>query len=270
VLVLIGVGFALLLLLNNAIKTILKRERVGFIDMLLVFLTVLTLVLALVAEPAQSANAQTAQVVLYTGIGIALAGLVMFVLERVHGMRRFGTRGVLGVGAGALLALATFSVPLTSEALAFPTPTPIQVAQIAQPTSAQTQQIQSATPRRTSSAAAATTQPTLTTTATPTERPTQPATSTPTRWVYSSATPLPTATLPTPCLATTDYNLRLRAEPDREAETLVVIPFSTTITIYGRNEGSTWWFAQYEDQAGWVDGEFITRSVSCDELPVQE
>ena len=258
-LVLIGLGFAALFLLNNVIKTILKRERVGFIDMLLAFLAVLTLVLALVAEPVQATESQVSQLVLYAGVGIAIAGLVMIILERVHGLKRFGTRGILGIGTGIMLALATFSVPFSSEALAFPTPTPIQVAQLVQATAPSTQQ------SRPTITPTTTLEPTATATTTP--RPTLPATPSPTRWTYSTMTPVPTSTLPTPCLATVDYNLRLRVEPDRDAETLLVIPFSTTITISGRNEDATWWFAQHEGQSGWVDGEFITRSASCNALP---
>jgi uncharacterized protein YraI len=66
-----------------------------------------------------------------------------------------------------------------------------------------------------------------------------------------------------------DFNLRLRVQPSRDAETLTIIPFSTTVTVFGRNADSTWWYVQHQGQAGWVDGEFITRSVSCDDLPVQ-
>jgi uncharacterized protein YraI len=66
-----------------------------------------------------------------------------------------------------------------------------------------------------------------------------------------------------------DYNLNLRAEPNFESAVLLVIPFDSTITLFGRSADSTWWLTEYENQAGWVSGEFIRLSDSCAELPVR-
>lgn len=78
-------------------------------------------------------------------------------------------------------------------------------------------------------------------------------------------TPRPT----TMCLASVNYNLRLRTEPSRDADTILVIPYATTIELYGRNADSTWWFTTYEDQEGWVDGEFLMVSAACSDLPAR-
>jgi hypothetical protein len=83
-----------------------------------------------------------------------------------------------------------------------------------------------------------------------------------------------TAAPPTPrpaevCLASVNYNLRLRTEPSRDADTILVIPYATTIDLFGRNSDSTWWFTAYEGQEGWVDGEFLTLSASCANLPAR-
>ncbi len=117
----------------------------------------------------------------------------------------------------------------------------------------------------------ATAAPTLTATRTPTltrtPRPSPSATATRQRFATPTATMTPT--LPNPCLALVDYNLNIRAAPNFDAEVLVVVPFNSTITLFARSEDSTWWLTIYEDQEGWVSGEFIRVSDSCMELPVR-
>lgn len=106
--------------------------------------------------------------------------------------------------------------------------------------------------------------PTLTRTPRPTESPT------PARQLFSTRTPTLTPTLPDPCLATVDFNLNLRSEPDVEtSEVLAVIPFDTAVPVFAANDDRTWWYVRYDDQAGWVDGEFISRTAACDDLPVR-
>lgn len=115
----------------------------------------------------------------------------------------------------------------------------------------------------------ATVTPSRTPTATRTERPTE--TPSPTRERFSTSTPTLTPTLPNPCLASVDFNLNLRSEPDAEAsEVLAVIPFDTVVSVSGTNEDRTWWYVQYEGQAGWVDGEFVSTTAACDDLPVRQ
>jgi uncharacterized protein YraI len=63
--------------------------------------------------------------------------------------------------------------------------------------------------------------------------------------------------------------LRLRTAPNADAETLLVIPFATTIELYARNNDSTWWQTVFDGQTGWVDGEFVTVSAACSALPAQ-
>jgi uncharacterized protein YgiM (DUF1202 family) len=66
-----------------------------------------------------------------------------------------------------------------------------------------------------------------------------------------------------------DFNLNLRAEPNTSAEVLDVIPFGTAVSVFATNTDRTWWYVQYNSQAGWVDGSYITRTVSCDSLPAR-
>lgn len=91
----------------------------------------------------------------------------------------------------------------------------------------------------------------------------------PTREPFATRTPLPTATEPTPCLATVEYNLRLREAPNTDAETLLVIPFTSVIMLYGRSSDGAWWLAEFESQRGWVDGQYLTLSSACTNLPVR-
>lgn len=262
-LILIGVSAAVLFLLDVLIKTLLRRERVGFLDWTLAILATALMVAAMTFNQLQTeADQSWTQIVLVTGAGVAAVGLATLILEVVRKQRVLASRGLLTLGVGGLMALSTFSVPATAETLAFPTLTPIQIAQLGVSTAgapsatpiAPTRALPSATPSR------------------PTQTPLPSATFMPTAtpWTFATRTPLPTPTEVTPCLATTDFNLRLRAAPDRESETLLVIPFGTVIEVYGRNEGASWWYADYEDQSGWLDGEFLTRSANCDTLPVRE
>lgn len=261
-LILIGVAAAVLFILNVVLKALLRRERVGFVDWTLAILATALMVAAMTVNQLQpEADLSWSQIALVTGAAVAIVGFVSLILEAVRKQGILASRGLLALGVGVLMALSTFSVPVTAEQLAFPTLTPIQVAQVAASTVAApsatriapTRVVPTATPQP----------PTLTPLPSATRMPTA------TPWTFVTRTPLPTPTNVRPCLATTDFNLRLRAAPDREAETLVVIPFGTVVEVYGRNEASTWWYADFEEQSGWMDGEFLTRSANCDGLPVR-
>jgi uncharacterized protein YraI len=63
------------------------------------------------------------------------------------------------------------------------------------------------------------------------------------------------------------YNLRLRALPDPESDTLLVIPYTTTVELYGRSADSTWWLSIFDGQSGWVDGAYLMLSGACSTLP---
>lgn len=118
--------------------------------------------------------------------------------------------------------------------------------------------------------------PTITPTYTPSRTPTPTVTrtprptesSTPTRVRFVTDTPTATATLPNPCIATTSFNVNMRDFPDLEdTEVLIVIPFETVITVFAPNEDGTWWYAQYENEVGWISDEFIRTTSACNDLP---
>lgn len=88
----------------------------------------------------------------------------------------------------------------------------------------------------------------------------------------ASATPTSAPTTSAPsmtCIATTAYNLRLRALPSTDAETLDTIPFSTAILLSFRTSDSAWWQTEYNGQTGWVDGEFLLLGQACANLPIR-
>lgn len=71
------------------------------------------------------------------------------------------------------------------------------------------------------------------------------------------------------CMATTAYNLRLRALPSTESETLTTIPFNTVVMLAARTADSSWWQTGYDGQTGWVDGAYLLLSQACASLPIR-
>jgi hypothetical protein len=69
------------------------------------------------------------------------------------------------------------------------------------------------------------------------------------------------------CIASVDFNLRLRRAPSRDAETILVIPYTTVLELTAQNSDGAWFATTYDGQTGWVDGTFLTRAASCANLP---
>ncbi|MCA9909612.1 MAG: hypothetical protein KC519_13235, partial [Anaerolineae bacterium] len=173
-LALFGILFAALFLINNLAKTIMRRARISFWDLLLAFLAALLLGLGLLSEQLNGANS-TALANIIVIVGIVMAGfsfvLMLFELRRPEKLRQ--SRGILGLGIGILVALSAISIPLTAANFTVPTPTPIQLA--ARPEVSQTY-VTTPTRQTPTAAPSATPEPSATATLTPTPR----ATSTPT------------------------------------------------------------------------------------------
>jgi hypothetical protein len=257
--------FALLYIVNAIIQIIRQKTRIGFVQTWLAFLVV-GLPLAGLVSNRLSDNPIPLERTLALGIavGLIVLSLILLLMELRRPERLKQSRGLLGIGAGVLIAVATFSVPAIADyafAAVQPTSTPlIIVSGSAEITSEPGADPVTSTPSRTPT-------PTATVTSSPTRRPTAVATVTPTRYQFVTRTPLPTATLPSPCLALANFNLNLRAQPEADAEVLATIPFNNTITLFGRSADSIWWYGEYEGDAGWVKGEFLALSTSCDALP---
>ncbi len=260
-----GVIFAALFALNNLIKTIFRRPKIGFFDILLTFMTTLVLLVGLIlTQTRANADPRAGQVVTVAGAALAAFSLLILLLELFRPQRLKGSRGVLGMYAGLLLMLASVGVPLA--ATRFPTPTPVAQA-VSAPSTASPTARATQTPRPTATPAATDT-PEPSNTPRPTETPSA------TRYHYSTRTPPPTPTLVTPCVASVEYNLRLRAAPDHDAETLLTIPYGSTVELYAKGaateNGGRWWLTTYDGQEGWVDGQYMLVSAACDRLPERD
>jgi len=56
----------------------------------------------------------------------------------------------------------------------------------------------------------------------------------------------------------TRVNANLRAAPSGDAEILTVIPFSTELTVLGRNAGNNWVQVNFNNQIGWLSSGTLT------------
>jgi len=263
-LVLAGALFALFFILIAIIRTLRQSTKITFVELLLAFLAAL-LPLAGVIEGSMGDTPapQPLRMATLMGAVLVVAGLVIALLELRREQKLKQSRGIFSVGIGALVVLATFTVPITSRQILLPalaTVTPIDVAAIQiTPTLAGPTHTATAVP-----SATATATPTMTRTPRPT------GTATATLYVFVTSTPLPTSTLPSPCLALTKFNVNLRAKPEANATVEVTIPFDNTVSLYGRSEDSVWWYGEYEGKQGWLKAEFLSLTASCDKLPIQK
>jgi hypothetical protein len=258
-----GGVFALLLNINLFLQFFRHTPKIGFTHMLLAFMVALVSLWAMITNQLRD---EPLLLLDRIAIGIALLviipGFVGLLLELRRPERLKGSRGVLGIGVGLLVGISSVTVPLIASntlAAVRATPTPLIVAAADEAT----EEVETDEPTFTP-----TTTLTPTWTSTPTATRIQPTlTPTATRFRFSTRTPVPTATLTNPCVALTLYNVNLRAEPDTESDLVATIPFNLSVLLYGRNDDSTWWFGEYEGQSGWLNGEFLTLSASCSDLP---
>ena len=112
-----GAVFGLLFVLNSILRAAQGREKVSFFETLLAFLALVFPVLALVNN---SASAQPLRMVNMTAIGIGVVlvviSLITFLVERRNAGRPLAQRrGILGIGLGLLLVVATFVVPVATK-----------------------------------------------------------------------------------------------------------------------------------------------------------
>ena len=71
----------------------------------------------------------------------------------------------------------------------------------------------------------------------------------------------------TTCIITPIYNLNLRDAPNTDGKIYLSIPFSTQVTADGHTSDN-WYSVTYNDQKGWVSGEYVATDGQCDKLPV--
>jgi hypothetical protein len=301
-----GLLFTLIFILNVFFKTVGRAQRIGFWDLLLVFVPVTLLVLAQVhatIEPPPPLPVPPIVTVANIARGVALIllifGVLMVLFEVRREQRLRGSRGIMSFWAGLLVLIASFTVPVLRMNFSFEPGgitlvaadgSVIRAASNPGATPGAESETESggggllgllpdfdSTEEADVAAAAAPTDtlepsPTFTVTPSRTPRPTPSPTSTREPFIALRPTAESTSAAVNPgesCLVSVEFNLRLRALPNRESETLVVIPFGTNIQAYGRNRETSWWYVEYESQFGWVDAEFARADERCDELPVR-
>jgi hypothetical protein len=263
-LILVGALFALLFILMAIVRTLRRATKITFVELLLAFLAaLLPLAGLIVGSMSDTPEPLPLRAGMIMGAGLVVAGILIALLELRREQRLKQSRGVFSIGIGALVVLATFTVPITSQQILLPalaTVTPISVGAVQN------------TPTFEGSTRTPTATPTATLTATPTmtrtPRPTNTATAT--LYVYVTSTTTPSPTLASPCLALTKFNVNLRSKPEADATIEATIPFDNTISLYGHSEDLIWWYGQYQGKQGWLKAEFLNLTASCDVLPVKQ
>lgn len=266
-----AVLFGVVFLLIVVAKALARRERGAFLDLLLLFLTTLLTVLALALNALDPQPGPWPPLVALAAGGVlVVAGILVLPLELRRPARWRGARGIVSLWAGVLVLLSTALVPRLAGQMLAPEPD----TAIGVPPGEVTPE--PGTPEATATVTASpfpTNTPLPTATLTPfpsrTRRPTSTPTITRTPFRYQTRTPVPSPTFGASCPASSGVNLRLRAAPGTDAETLAVIPFGTSILAIGRNADSSWWYVLVEGQTGWVSADFLDLDAGCDELPVQ-
>jgi hypothetical protein len=167
-LVVAGVFFGALLALNNLFKTFGRVERISFLELLLNYLTALTLLAALIVNnlgafgdepirgglgdfaftiPMAPPDPYVEYVTLLVCGALATYSLLIILLEVFRPQRLRGSRGVFGLFSAGMVALAALFVPFLGAYFALdaaPTPIPVEAAQA--PTSTPSPEADAAAP----------------------------------------------------------------------------------------------------------------------------
>jgi hypothetical protein len=135
ILLLAGALFAALFLLNNLAKTVVYRPKLSFLDAQLGVLALLAPVAAVIANHLGAApDANIDFWALLLGGATAGISLIILLLELLRPQRFKGARGLLGLGAGIVIAAASLLIPFVAAYLALqreppPAPTATTVVQ---------------------------------------------------------------------------------------------------------------------------------------------
>ncbi len=206
-------------------------------------------------------DARALIVVLLTGALSIVAGIAMFARERrLEGFDPGRSPGLLYAGVGVLAVVSAIILPTLPMQFTLPPPTPV-VTRTATPT-------RTPPPTRTPRESATPT-PIPSLTLTPTPIPT--LTLTPTYDLPALPTSVePTATLtptPAPCTVTVNRNVNLRRGPSADQERILTVPYETVLPVLERSQDKKWWKVTFQDQQGWVSGEFVTPDSGCSLVP---
>lgn len=264
VLLAIGIIALVLQFLYAAVQVLFSTApTAGWINAVLAVIAATTLAAVLVIDAFATplTPAPVVIVALAAGAGLILGSILLILERRKDNYSAQKSPSVLLMAIFVLLGALTMFIPILPEQFwpaqeMLPTATLTTVAVASGP---------SPSP-----------QPTVTPTALPTATPTstqQPTlwpSATPTRERYSTRTPTPTQPVIRFCGAVVEYNLNLRRDRSLESEILLVIPFGSIVDVGGRSANGEWWFIEYNDEWGWVMGDYITPESLCENAPALE
>ncbi len=112
---LVGATSALLLLINNVVRTVLRHKRIRWFELFLLFLTTTTLLVGLIVDNLSEARFDLQeQLTLLVVLPLVIAHLGITIAELLRPQRLRQSRGLMTLGSVVLLLLATFSLNIVS------------------------------------------------------------------------------------------------------------------------------------------------------------
>jgi hypothetical protein len=112
---LVGATSALLLLINNVVRTVLRHKRIRWVESFLLFLTTTTLLVGLIIDNLSEARFDLQeQLTLLVVLPLVIAHLGITIAELLRPQRLRQSRGLMTLGSVVLLLLATFSLNIIS------------------------------------------------------------------------------------------------------------------------------------------------------------
>jgi hypothetical protein len=112
---LVGATSALLLLINNVVRTVLRHKRIRWVELFLLFLTTTTLLVGLIVDNLSEARFDLQeQLTLLVVLPLVIAHLGITIAELLRPQRLRQSRGLMTLGSVVLLLVATFSLNVVS------------------------------------------------------------------------------------------------------------------------------------------------------------
>jgi hypothetical protein len=141
-----GGFFALLFILNNFVQTLRGKSDLRFWGTFFAFVTLVLALVALIQNYSQPVPNSTIQVGIWALAGaVIVTGLLILLFELRRSPRKLiQSRGLLGIGIGLLMLLATVTVPLMSAFFAVPLESPEDFASVVRQEPLDEAQIQAA------------------------------------------------------------------------------------------------------------------------------
>lgn len=112
---LVGAVCALLLLVNNVVRTVLRHKRIRWVETLLLFLTTTTLLVGLIIDNLSDARFDLQeQLTLLVVLPLVIAHIGIMIAELLRPQRLRQSRGLMTLGSALMLLFATLSLNIVS------------------------------------------------------------------------------------------------------------------------------------------------------------